>query len=179
MGGMTITKVPWTAVAARPLPGDIGLTQISGEVGKLIRIGQWLNGDGFADYQHAFVYVGGDQIIEAEPGGARLAPVSEYSNIYWCRNLSKNFNPADRAAIVAAALKFKGVPYSAADYLALAAKRLHIPAPHLDKFVKSTGHVICSQLCAASYDQAHLPIYDHWTGWVTPLDLYNSDKAAK
>ena len=37
------------------LPGTIGLTQISGDVGRLIRVGQWMCGDGFTDYQHAFI----------------------------------------------------------------------------------------------------------------------------
>ncbi|MFD0528969.1 hypothetical protein ACFQ1I_21765 [Kitasatospora arboriphila] len=41
---------------------------------RLIRIGQWLNASGFADYEHAFVFVGDGQLVEAQPGGAELRP---------------------------------------------------------------------------------------------------------
>lgn len=161
------------------MPGDIGLVPISGNVGVLIRIGQWLNGDGFTNFQHAFLYLGNGLIIQAEPGGAKIVPLSAWSgsSIYWCENLSKGFTAADRSKIVAAAKKLEGTPYSFADYLALFAKRLHIPSDALNQFVKDSGHLICSQLCAASYDQGGKPLYKTWTGWVTPLDLYNLDRS--
>ena len=68
-----------------PDRGDIGLVAIEGGAGQLIRIGQWLNGDGYRDYEHAFVYVGDGEIVEAQPGGARLAQLSEYDGrpILW------------------------------------------------------------------------------------------------
>jgi uncharacterized protein YycO len=162
-----------------PRIGTIGLTQISGDVGRLIRIGQWLNGDGFADFQHAFVYIGNGQLVEAEPGGARIMDVGEYdhSTVYWCSNLTTGISDADLQAVADIAKGFEHTPYSALDYFALAAKRLHIPAPQLNAYIKSTGHMICSQLAAAAYDQGKHPLYDHWTGWVTPLDIYNLDRS--
>jgi cell wall-associated NlpC family hydrolase len=164
-------------------PGTIGLTQISGNVGRLIRFGQLLNGDGFADYQHAFLAIDGPglpegSILEAEPGGARVGNVSEYSNIYWCENIAAKYGKA-LTGVVAAAAKYRGVPYSFLDYLAIAQRRLHLPTLGFRSYVASTGHLICSQLCARAYFDAGCPLYSEWTGYVTPLDLYNLDRSLR
>lgn len=157
-----------------PLPGDFGLTQIHGTVGKLIRFGQWLNGDGFHDYEHAFLYVGNGQLVEAEPGGARLAPLSEYADCHvrWSSGILRPTD-AQRRAIVSAALGYIGVDYSFLDYFSLASTRLHVWVPGLRTYVKSTGHMICSQLVARAYFDGGYPLYDGWTGDVTPGDLYH------
>lgn len=169
-----------------PRIGDIGLTSISGAGGAGIRVGQWLNGDGWGKVQHAFVVVsprtGGETetIIEAMPGGARHV---------------KNWHPADethylrcpdvhRTGVMSAAMSLEGVPYSAADYLALAAHRFHIPYPHLKRFIKESGHMICSQLAdhAALLGGWHLFKDDRWEGDVTPMDLeelYRAQRAAR
>lgn len=166
---------------AQPLPGDFGLTQIHGRAGKLIRFGQYLNGSGFENFEHAFVYVGGNMIVEAEPGGARLRPVSEYAaaNVLWSTDHIPLTTP-QRDAICLRAKQFytandgKGVPYSALDYFALAAHRLHIWAPFLKSYVQNSGHVICSQLVDICYQNAGIHLFkdDRWPGFVTPGDLY-------
>jgi hypothetical protein len=158
-------------------PGTIGLTQISGDVGKLIRVGQFLNGNGFADYQHAFVYLDTDgSILEAEPGGARVGNVREYDDIYWCENIATRYGKRLND-VVAAAAKYRNTPYSFLDYLAIAQRRLHLPTLGFRSYVASTGHMICSQLCARAYFDAGIPLYSEWTGYVTPLDLYNLDRS--
>jgi hypothetical protein len=166
-------------MAASVLPGTIGLTQISGNVGKLIEIGQWLNGDGFKDWEHAFLLGPGGRILEAEPGGARVGNVSEYSSIYWCTSIAKLTNAKTLTAVWAGAQKYTGVGYSFADYFALAAHRLDIPGPALKNYIASSGHLICSQLCDQAYmDQGvHLFTDNRWPGYVTPEDLYNLDQA--
>jgi hypothetical protein len=150
-----------------PRPGDVGLTQISGAGGKAIRLGQWLNGEGWEDYQHAFVFigrldglVGADWIVEAMPEGARMV-----QNWHDARRARWLICPDEhRDAVAASARGFVGVPYSVADYFALAAHRLHIPAP---------GHMICSQLADAAAAEGgwHLFDDDRWPGSVTPLSL--------
>jgi len=164
------------AVTYEPQPGDIGLTQIHGSVGLGIRIGQWLNGDGFADYEHAFVVVGdvegydGPQLIEAEPGGARQMPLATYDTdtvVYLhCPQRCQD-------AVAAAALELIGTPYSFLDYGSLALHRLHIPAPLLKRYIRSTGHEICSQLAdlASCRGGWHLFADDRWEGDVVPGDL--------
>ena len=157
-----------------PKPGDFGLVAISGEVGRLIRFGQWLNGDGFRDYQHAVLALSNGELIEAEPGagGARIRPQSEYdgTNIIWS---DWALTDAKRAELDVAGRACEGVPYSALDYGALAAHRLHIPVPGLRKYIASTGHQICSQLVDQIYQDAGLAMFadGRWPGYVTPLAL--------
>jgi hypothetical protein len=154
-----------------PMPGDIGLTQISGSVGKAIRVGQWLDGDGYADYEHAFVYTGAGRIVEAEPGGALDSLLSRYdpARIAWLRCPARN-----RVAVAEAAKAYVGVPYSFLDYAAVGMHRLHIPAPGLRSYIESTGHLICSQLVdrAAMDGGWHLFTDSRWCGYVTPGDLW-------
>lgn len=155
----------------QPNPGDIGLTRIRGRAGELIRAGQWLNGQGFAPYEHCFVSLGGGEIIEAEPGGARIAQLSEYDGqpILWLR-----CPPQLGLRVASAARVFEHTPYSAADYFALAAHRLHIPVPGLRDYVASSGHMICSQLCDRAAKIGGWQLFDdgRWDGYVTPASLY-------
>jgi hypothetical protein len=161
-----------------PSVGMIGLTSIHGDVGKLIEVGEWLNGDGFKRWEHAFVSIGGGLIVEAEPGGARVRPYTEYQTVYWCHGLYKLLDtPAKVAAVEDAAKGYVGVKYSFLDYFALAGKRLHLPHVLLQDYVASTGHMICSQLVARTYWDASAPIYPEWTGYVDPLALFNRDQA--
>ncbi|KWT57643.1 hypothetical protein ADL21_33665 [Streptomyces albus subsp. albus] len=159
---------------ALPMPGDIGITQISGNAGRLIRIGQWLNGNGFADYQHAFLVLPDGMLIEAEPGGATIRPLSVYDGaniLYVC---PEGLTDRQRDAICAAGRRYEGVPYSFLDYLAIAVHRLRIPFPGLRRYVAATGHMICSQLVDQSYHDAGIPLFSdgRWPGYVTPGALF-------
>ena len=149
-------------------PGDIGLVTIKGDVGLAIRIGQWLNGDGFADYEHAFVMVSGGKIVEAEPGGARCVPL-HYKDVLWLECPDQY-----RAGVVAAAMRQIGTPYSYLDYFALAALRLHIPSQHLRDYVRDSHHEICSQLAdnSAALGGWHLYNDGRLPQDVTPGDLW-------
>lgn len=158
-------------MSIEPGMGYIGLTGISGGVGRGIRFGQWLNGNGWSDYQHAFVHVGEGRIVEAEPGGAIESYLSRYAEetVRWLRC------PVDRGpAVAAAARSLLGTPYSFLDYGAIALHRLHIPAPHLKAYITTSRHEICSQLCddAAMRGGWHLFKDHRWPGYVTPGDLY-------
>src|ERR1700733_14460122 len=84
---------------ALPAVGTLGLTPISGDVGKLIRFGQWLNGQGFRPWEHSFLLGPNGLILEAEPGGARIGNVSEYSEIYWCTAIAAQFTEDKLQAI--------------------------------------------------------------------------------
>ncbi|MFE6686971.1 hypothetical protein ACFVFQ_10890 [Streptomyces sp. NPDC057743] len=157
-----------------PLPGDIGLTQISGATGQLIRFGQWINGDGFADYEHAFLVLPEDRLLEAEPGGARIRPLSEYQGTdvrYVC---PKRLTEQQRERICSAADHYVGVPYSFLDYLAIATHRIHLTVPGLRRYVASTHHMICSQLVDKCYQDGGVQLFSdgRWPGYVTPMALY-------
>lgn len=155
-----------------PQIGDFGLVTIDGTVGLLIRFGQWLNGDGFANYEHAFIYIGDNQIVEAEPGGARIADLSEYTGrtILWSTD-RVNLTSEQRTAIVEAAKGFVGTPYSFLDYLLLALKRVGVTVPLLNKRVIGSKHMICSQLVATAFRAAGIVLTNKPTYLVTPADL--------
>lgn len=159
----------------QPLPGDFGLCRITGGVGVLIRLGQWLTGGGFADIEHAFVYVGDGRIVEAEPGGARETDVSEYADrpILWSTE-KVELTDVQRRAITVIARGYLGTPYSWLDYLAIAAHRFHLPGgPWLRRYIASTKHAICSQLVDAVYQEAGVQLFrdGRWPGYVRPADL--------
>lgn len=176
----------------QPQPGLIGLTQIQGDVGKAIEFLQGLNGDGFSRWEHAVVLLPGNQILEAEPGGAVIRPL-HYDDVYWCWNIYgllpqvqaiRNVPGASEALSASfylqlwtVARQLEGTPYSFLDYASLIAHRLHVPAPGLRDYIKDTGHQICSQLADDFYLRlgGHVFTNQRWAGDVTPGSLWRRD----
>jgi hypothetical protein len=175
------------------LPGDFAVVRVHGTVGKLIRLGEILNGDGFGDWEHAIFYAGDDPelgddlILEAEPGGAKLVPFHyAAADVMWSTdNPDLDLTLVQQQMAMTVAKHWKGVPYSFVDYLALAAHRFHLPGLLWSKYSKSfvtlktyvgqTAHDICSQLadlCRLELG-SHLFSNGRWPGDVTPLDLAN------
>lgn len=152
-----------------PQPGDFGLVSIKGGVGFLIRVGQFLNGDGFLDYEHAFIYIGNGQIVEAEPGGAVISQLSEYDGraIMWSTDLVP-LTANQRTVIVEAAVSQVGTPYSFLDYLAIGLYRIGLRHPGVAKYVLSSKHLICSQLVAQDFSDAGVALTDYPPYLVTP-----------
>jgi hypothetical protein len=155
-----------------PLPGDFGITRLSGFPGIGIRFGQFLNGDGWADYEHAFIVGTQGRIYQAAPGGVNVGHLADYATA-GCLFSTWDLSDEQRVGIVAAADSKLGTPYSALDYAALLAHRLHIPAPGLRGYIGSTGHMICSQYADWCYSQNKLQMFDdgRWFGYVTPGSL--------
>lgn len=155
-------------------PGDFAAVRTGGNVGALIQLGELLNGDGFGDWEHAMVYIGGGEIVEAEPGGARRRTRSIESGDLWSTGLW-NLTQQTRSKIRAAAIGYIGTGYGWADYLALACHRLHIPWPGLQDFIGNTSTLICSQLVDAAYEAAGVQLFSdgRWNGYVTPKALAN------
>lgn len=160
-----------------PAVGTIGLTKIAGDVGKVIKVGQFLNGQGFKDWEHAFLLGPDGQILQAEPGGASIGNVSQYSDIYWCTNIAAQYSVPWLLDIWNGAQQYKNVGYSFLDYGALSLHRFHLNPPGLQKYIASTDHMICSQLVDQAYENkgAHL-FANVWPGYVTPLGIYNLDR---
>lgn len=166
-----------------PWSGDIGLVRINGAAGRAIRVAQWLDGTGFSDFEHAVVCVGSEvrtyrgrkqlmaKCVGAQPGGARIEYYGAHDAAMWSRF---NLTLGQRAKIRDAALSCIGTPYSFADYAAISAHRLHVPAPGLKAYIASTGHMICSQLVDQCHQDAGLRLFNdgRWPGFVTPGDLY-------
>ena len=162
------------------LVGDVGLTTVSGYVGLGIRLGErWLDGHG--EFQHAFVVVDtSGRIVEAEPGGARLAHVSEYAThrLAFASEFGIVPDVGERALIATEALHLLGTPYSFLDYVALALHRADEDGDgRLTRWahdrVHDSGHMICSELAAtAQYAAPSLRgLYGPSAQDVTPGDM--------
>lgn len=155
-----------------PQPGDFGLTKIHGWVGVWVSLGQWLNGDA-SRYTHAFLVLDNEQVIEAQPGGAVITPLSEYMGRLDVVFSRVPLTDEQRDTMVAHARQLEGTPYSFLDYLALALTKLKIKPKFIVNRVKSSGHLICSQLVAQEYEKVGAPLFTDGTPsyMVTPGDL--------
>lgn len=168
--------------------GEFAVIPVHGVSGELIRVGQWLCGSGFKNYEHAEVYVGnppGEKplpdgyTLGAYPGGAALlnVPTAGYQQGWLWSGAAIPLTAAQQAKIVETALSLEHTPYSALDYFAIAAHRLHVPdvGNELQDFIASSGHMICSQLVDYCYLQAGVHLFNdgRWPGYVTPEDLAN------
>jgi hypothetical protein len=138
---------PVAGAAMTPAPGTIGLSRIDGALGWWISAGQALSGDA-ANWTHAFIVLDQDTVIQAEPKGARIAPLAPYlapdAAVFlhgWPR-----LNRFQVAKLQNEAERLRGTPYSFLDYLSLAALALRIRPQWLKNYVASSGHMICSQL---------------------------------
>lgn len=150
---------------------DFGLVQVDGWPGDLIRIGQGLNGDGWSKLEHAFLYLGGGTIIQAEPGGAKIYPLSIYDkrNVRWSSGLFPDLTDQQRRDISNVARFLQGTGYSSADYFALAAHRFHMPIPGLKDYIGDSHRLICSQLVDLAYDRGGYHLFGNdWPGYVSP-----------
>lgn len=155
-----------------PKPGDFFLLQGKDPIGFLTDLGEELNGDGFSIYTHAGMLMDDTgNVLEAEPGGARVAPITEYIDpVVWS---SWDLSPDTRRLLTGFGSKMVGRPYSWVDYFALAAHRFHLPLPGLRDYVAASGHMICSQLVDYIYMRCGLNMFSdgRWPGYVTPQDL--------
>ena len=162
--------------AVIPEPGDFACVSVHGAGGRLIHLVEDLDGAIWDMYQHVELYVGGGQVVEAEPGGARTRDLRAYVTpgqlTLWSTGRI-HLTAAQRDAIVTAAFGYIGTPYSWLDYAAIAAHRLRLPLPGLRAYVASTHHQICSQLIDQCFADAGVHLFEdgRWPGFVTPADL--------
>jgi hypothetical protein len=155
----------------------------------------------FARYRHTFVYVGeigptaaevsqlhhygwcgpGVYCEEAMPHGAHLRRLGASAGDAWAFYGTSalwstgilGLSDSQRSAAVRAALGKLGTPYSVLDYLSLIAYHLHLRTAALQRFIKDTGHQICSQDTDYVWDCTGRSIFTdkRWDGDVMPADL--------
>ncbi|HEX3640515.1 MAG TPA: hypothetical protein VHV10_04440, partial [Ktedonobacteraceae bacterium] len=105
--------------------GDFVLIKGFDKVGKWIRVGEIVNGDGLHSlYSHAAMIASDDAdplIIEAEPGGARKNRLSAYGD-NWIMS-SWNLTDDQRTHLADSAFDMLGIGYSFLDYGSLALAR--------------------------------------------------------
>ena len=59
----------------QPKPGDYAVVKTNGIIGRLIRIGTT------SRWNHAFIYLGNDLIVEARPTGVTFGKASQYKTL--------------------------------------------------------------------------------------------------
>lgn len=181
-----------------PLPGSFGLSQISGPVGWLVWLGQLLAGDA-SRWTHAWLILDDGQIIEGQPGGAKIErladryahreivftdkPVQDaverwkagqaaLGNVITVRELIQ-YEESLRARIVATGQQYENTSYGWLNYLYIGLKRLGLEAAWLRKKITDDRSQICSQLIDTVYMEVDIHLFDdgRWSGEVTPGDL--------
>lgn len=168
-----------------PKPGDYAVVPSLSAMGSLIGGMEYVVYHDWRDWDHVFVYLGNNEVGEAAGKGFRirkLAPPAgpaAYGTLARWSTGTIELTDAQRTTItdgarkLAAANHGKGVGYSYLDYLAIAAHHWHIPAPGLQSYISSTGHMICSQAVDWLYEQAGVHLFSdgRWPGDVTPEDM--------
>jgi cell wall-associated NlpC family hydrolase len=145
-----------------PALGDFGVVRTGGTAAKLIRFGTR------STVNHAFVYIGGGCIVEAQPGGAVVSSADKYPLAVW----------AGREQPQAAhhARQLVGTPYGWLDIAALSLACAGIgdePNNPIAQIVERDNRLICSQLVDRAYLLAGVHLFDdgRLSGQVTPGDL--------
>lgn len=128
---------------------------------------------------HAFVYVGNDQIVEAEPHGAALSRASKYPNAIWSTGKFKLNNLA-RFTIRGNAKGLVGTPYNWLDILAIGLAQRKLGRivglkSWIARRLSNDGKLICSQLVDYCYQKAGIQLFKDGRpcGMVSPGDLLN------
>jgi hypothetical protein len=198
---MTDQPQRWVSGLAQgdqPLPGSFGLSRIGGLLGKLIAAGQAFSGDA-SRWTHAFVVLDDQWVIEAMPGGARLAPLADRLNhaevvfsdkpvqleLEALRQRIAHLELTDpeaywnwatgtyRVTVVENARRLEGVGYGYLQYLALGLVAVGFQPKWLRKYIASKGRMICSQLVDEVYRRSGIHLFDddRLPQDVTPGDL--------
>lgn len=150
-----------------PRPGDFGVVRTDGWAGRLIR---WATR---SPVNHAVLCVG-DVLVEGDPRGARIRPLSQYGDrVAWA---DWPLSVAQRATIVRWGVTRVGTPYSWLDCLYIGLVDRFGWAPQwARRQLASTRTLMCSQLVCAAYDAAGVHLFSDGRpfGGVSPGDLYD------
>jgi hypothetical protein len=156
-----------------PQPGDLAACSAGGAAGKIVHALQLAAGGGkYAEYEHVFVYLGDGMVLQAEPGGSRIVPMTVHAKTIWSTGII-NIPDEARARVPVVARALEHVPYSYLDYASVGAHRLHIPAPHLRAYIRDVGHMQCAQLADEFMRRLGVHLYadGRWPGDVIPCDI--------
>src|SRR5260221_12218924 len=88
-----------------PQAGDFAVVSAGGTAGRLVAWGERLNGTGFSQYQPAFIYIGNSRVVQAEPAGACVRPLTGHTQELWSTGIL-TLTDSQRTAIVDAAIGY-------------------------------------------------------------------------
>ena len=180
------------------MPGSFGLSVIGGKLGWWIDKGQAFVEQQDYKFTHAFLVLDDETVIEAQPGGARITPLSVYTSrpegtviftdepvqreldAYYTRKRGWNagadlheFEARLREKLVDFGRSLNGTPYNYIDYLAIALDRFGFRPRLIRKRMQRHDRLICSQLVDYVYTMAGIHLFDDGRDPfdVTPGDL--------
>lgn len=104
-------------VFSTPPPGAIGLTHLYGWPNLKATLGHALLGD-HTDHNSVIVVVDRRRVMETWPSGARLRPLSQYTDEYVIYGWPRTLTSDQGTAVAKAALSLDGARFGVADYLA-------------------------------------------------------------
>jgi uncharacterized protein YycO len=125
-------------------PGNYVCVQTGSLFGRLIRAFTR------SPYDHAFIYCGNGQIVEATARGVRLDSLSLYAGARAVANTGEAMTDAQRATVVAAARSTAGREYNFADITVIALRLLGFRWKWLKRAADDRDADICSEdVCEA------------------------------
>jgi hypothetical protein len=142
--------------------GDILAVRTHGFAPAMIRLGAVLTGCPPVDHiaiAHHFDSAGALWVVEAEPGGVRMASGAGYlADARTISNVGQPKTPAQRAAIAATAEAFLGRPYDWAAISADGGNVFRLTDPFVHEWLPSTvpARVVCSSLASYVYAKVGL-----------------------
>lgn len=133
------------------VPGVFGVSHGTGPGGLLIRdaTGSWAG--------HAFLYLGGGQMVEGTPPQARLAPAGQYGDAIWAWRMWDQLKADSawtdqqvqdaQAKVVSRGHALVGCSYDWAAYAGFAAEIIHLrKGSQLDSVFAHDDYRVCSAL---------------------------------
>jgi len=150
----------------QPQLGDYGVVKTGGFFGKLIRFGT------MARWNHTFIYIGGNKIVEATPRGVITSLVENYPLIGW--NQHEEITGEQREIIYDYAISTVGKPYNFIVIVSLILRILGLRLLANNRLLHSLAQhdgFICSELVAESYAKAGITLIQKPVDQVTPGDL--------
>jgi uncharacterized protein YycO len=150
--------------------GDLGIVKSNGLMARFIQVGT------MSRWNHAFVYVGNEMIIEAKPRGVVLSPLSDYDGvkIVWNKHQEWNDEEVDREFIAEEAHKLLDLPYNWTNIARIILRSLGLKTLSNTKFMKKLAKkdgYICSEMVEELYSKSGNPLVSKEPGVTSPGDL--------
>ena len=147
-----------------PNIGDYFVVHTNGWVARLIQFGTR------SKWNHAGIYIGNDQVIEARPTGVSIRSIHEYDNfpIIWS---NEPLTETERNNLVEFVKIFENDGYGVGSIIALGFKCLGLSIFPANWLAIHEKKVICSQLVAWSYSHVKIKLVKKPHALVTPADL--------
>lgn len=163
--------------------GDILLLRINGLTGVAVWLMQAFNRD-LSKWTHVGVVLDSGWVFEAEPGGAKLTPLTRYADrsgalvthqLTINRKLTElQLTPTQRQAISDCARDYIGRQYGWGTYAYLALYRLGVRPAWIKRRIQRSDRMICSQAADQAYRDCGIALFNDGR---MPMDVTPGDLA--